>query len=466
VRRGLFWLAVVDLRQTWLRSSLAVLAIALAIIAVAFFVSQIDLRQAEVLAAYDEAGAATFVTEFEGVRADLIEALADSLRSLPGVRSVELPFSGVRLDVAADVSFLVFENEVQKEYLGATTSVLGVDRAFDPARDYYVDFHDMNPSAPRSVLGIPLIATSGTVRPPEDDEVVVASGVTDYVGVRPGAKATVDLVYEGVNPPIVHRLEGLRLIGTFDAVGPDQGRFDPFWRFAARGREVLTVRRPDAAEGVTTTLPVLLGDKVVREFVAEVEHELAARGIGQNRPLAPDRLAIRANSIADVPSVMATVNALLRRGLAEGCENPSTGSFCLRLPEHNNFQMALQEQKKLGAGGWFFVSLLLALVVVGAAGWQVQTVLAHWRDFGILQAVGFSRGQILRSYAIRLCILLAVSIGIAVLTAFLLPAGMGGSYAPLATAAILSVVAASLAALPVLLWPLVRPPAELIQVSA
>jgi hypothetical protein len=118
VRRGLFWLAVVDLRQTWLRSLLAVLAIALAIIAVAFFVRQIDLRQAEVLAAYEKAGAATFVTEFEGVHADLIEALADSLRSLPGVRSVELPFTGVRLNLAADVSFLVFENEVQKEYLG------------------------------------------------------------------------------------------------------------------------------------------------------------------------------------------------------------------------------------------------------------------------------------------------------------------------------------------------------------
>jgi hypothetical protein len=465
VRRGLFWLAVVDLRQTWLRSSLAVLAIALAIIAVAFFVSQIDLRQAEVLAAYDEAGAATFVTEFEGVHADLIEALADSLRSLPGVRSVELPFSGVRLNLAADISFLVFENEVQKEYLGARTSVLGVDRAFDPARDYYVDFHDMNPSAPRSVLGIPLIATSGVVRPPADNEIIVASGVTDYVGVRPGAEATVDLVYEGVDPPIVHRLEGLRLIGTFDAVGPDQGRFDPFWRFAARGREVLTVRRPDAVEGVTTTLPVLVSDKVVREFVADVEHELAARGVGQNRLLAPDRFAIRANSIADVPPVMAAVNALLTRGLAQRCENPSAGSFCLRLPERNNFQMALQEQKKLGTGGWFFLSLLLALVAVGAAGWQVQTVLAHWRDFGILQAVGFSRGQILRSYVIRVCVLLAVSFGIAVLTVFLLP-GMSGSYAPFATAAVLSVVAASLAALPVLLWPLSRSPAELIRVSA
>lgn len=464
MRRGLIWLAVVDLRQTWLRSSLAVLAMALALIAVAFFVSQIGLRQAEVLSAYEQGGAATLVAELEGVAVTEIEALADSIRALASVQSVELPLSGVRLDLAADVSFLVFENEVQREYLGARTSVLGVDRAFDPARDYYVDFHDMNPSAPRSVLGIPLLASSGTVRAPADDEIVVATGVTDYVGVTPGAQATVDLVYAGVNPPIVHRLEGLRLIGTFDAVGPDQGRFGPFWRLAARGREVLTVRRPDAAEGVTTTLPVLLSDKVVRDFIADVEHELAVRG--ESRPLAPDRLVIRASSIADVPAVMAAVKSLLGRALAESCENPTAGSFCLRLPERNNFEAALQEQKKLGAGGSFFVALLLALMAVGAAGWQVQTVLARWREFGILQAIGFSRSQILRCHAIRFFVLLAISIGIAALAALLVPAGTGGAYPPLVTAAIVSVVVASVAALPVLLWPLSRPPAELLRVSA
>jgi hypothetical protein len=46
-----------------------------------------------------------------------------------------------------DTSFLVFHNEQQQEYLGARTSVLGVDRSFDLARDYYVDFHEINPQA-------------------------------------------------------------------------------------------------------------------------------------------------------------------------------------------------------------------------------------------------------------------------------------------------------------------------------
>lgn len=464
--RGLLWLAIIDLRQTWLRSSLAALAIALAIIAVTFFASQLILRQAEVLAGYEAGGAATFVIEFEGVPMPEVEARADSIRLLGGVRSVEVPYSGVRLGLVADVSFVVFENEVQKEYLGARTSVLGVDPSFDSVRDYYVNFHDMNPSAPQSVLGIPLLAGSGAVRPPGGDEIAVASGVTDYVGVRAGAEATVDLIYTEADPPIVRRLEALRLTGTFDVAGPDQGRFDPFWRFVARGREVLTVRRPDAAEGVTTTLPVILNEEVVREFVAYVRAQLAARGAGPTRTLTADRLVIRANSIRAVPSVEAAVKTLLGRDLEEKCETPISGSFCLRFPERNNFPAALQEQSKVSTGGSFFISLLFLLIAVGTAGWQVQTVLARWREFGVLQAIGFSRGQILGCYAIRLCTLLAVSIGIAALATFLLPIGAGRSYASFSLAAGVSTIAASFAALPVLLWPLSRSPAELMRVSA
>ena len=84
--------------------------------------------------------------------------------------------------IVADTSFVVFENEKQQESLGARTTALGVDRSFDPVRDYYVNFHDLNPNAPRSVFGAPLLATSGTVRPPERSEVAVPSGVTEYVG--------------------------------------------------------------------------------------------------------------------------------------------------------------------------------------------------------------------------------------------------------------------------------------------
>lgn len=45
--RGLIWLAFVDLRRAWLRSLVIALAIAVALIAVTFFVGQMGLRRAE-----------------------------------------------------------------------------------------------------------------------------------------------------------------------------------------------------------------------------------------------------------------------------------------------------------------------------------------------------------------------------------------------------------------------------------
>jgi hypothetical protein len=63
VSRQLLWLVFVELRQAWLRPGLAALAIAIAILTVALFAGQIGRRQAEILAGYDEAGAATFVAE-------------------------------------------------------------------------------------------------------------------------------------------------------------------------------------------------------------------------------------------------------------------------------------------------------------------------------------------------------------------------------------------------------------------
>ena len=60
----------------------------------------------------------------------------------------------------------MFRNEQQQEYLGARTNVLGVDPNFDVARDYYVNFHDVNPKAPETVLGMPLLTTGGATRAP------------------------------------------------------------------------------------------------------------------------------------------------------------------------------------------------------------------------------------------------------------------------------------------------------------
>jgi hypothetical protein len=80
VSRGLLWLAFVDLGQAWLRSCLAALAIAAAILAVGFFAGQIELRRAEVLAGYEAAGAATFVVQLSGVADDQSGALGAGAR--------------------------------------------------------------------------------------------------------------------------------------------------------------------------------------------------------------------------------------------------------------------------------------------------------------------------------------------------------------------------------------------------
>jgi len=466
VHRGLLWLAVVDLRHSWLRSSLTVLATASAIVAVALFTREINLRQAEILADYEKAGATTFIAEFAGVPETEIGMLTDAIRSLRGVTSVAVPYNGVRLGLTADISFEVFQNEQQQEYLGARTTVLGVDKAFDPARDYYVNFHDLNAEAPKAILGIPLYGTAGIIGAPARDEVVVATDVTNYVGVRPTVDAIVDLIYSGTTPPIRRRFGPLRLVGTFDALGPDQQRFEPFWRLVARDREVLTVRRPDASEGVTTSLPIILNKEVVEEFLTYVRAELAARGNTVTQALVPNQFVIRANSIRDVALAETAVKSFLEQKLAEQCQNFDPESFCIRMPERNNFRAAMEEQKKVGTGGSFFISLLLALIAAGAAGLQIQTVLTRWREFGVLQTLGFSRVQILRWYAIELAAVLLGGVTVAALAGLILPSAFAGSTASFGLAAAISVVAAILAALPALLWPLWQQPAELVRLSA
>jgi hypothetical protein len=355
VSRALLWLVLVDLRQAWLRPVLAALAIAIAILAVTLFVGQVGLLRSKVLAGYEEGGAATFVVDLSEVPDGNVDMLANAIRTLGGVRSVEAPYSGISLGIVADTSFVVFQNEQQQEYLGGRTNVLGVDRSFDPARDYYINFHDLNPRAPQAVLGIPLVVTAGAARAPAPGEVLAASAMADYVGVQLDAQAAVELVYTGIEPPIVRRLNGLRLIGTFDVAGPDEGRFDPFWRLAAQGQEVLTVRRPNAPDTPVTTLPIILNSEVLRESLASIQRELNSRGLALLRLAKREELVIRANYVGEVPAVEADVKSLMhQRGLGEGCDLQRPLSFCLRLPERNNFQTALREQSKLGTGGAFF----------------------------------------------------------------------------------------------------------------
>jgi len=463
VRRGLVWLALVDLRRAWPRPGLVALAIALAVLAVTFFASHIELRRAEVLASYEAAGAATFVVQLSGIADKEIDSMASSLRALGAVSSVETPYSGIGAKIRADTSFLVFRNEQQQEYLGASTSVLGVDTNFDLARDYYVNFHDANSKAPETVLGMPLLITEGVDRAPDPHEVLVASGVTDYVGVQPGAEAIVELVYTGDKDPIVQRIDGLRLAGTFDLVGPDEGRFAPFWRFNARGQDVLTVRSEDTDTG-PTSLPVVLNEEVLRAFLSSIRDELARRGTAPADLPGRHQLVVRANAIADVPAAeAAVVQALRQLGLDQDCGGHSLRSFCLRLPERNNFRTALEEQNKVGTGGAFFVALLLGLIAIGTAGLQLQTVITHWRDSGVLQALGFTPGQIFQYFGLQLLIILTGGVAIAALVSLLLPAWSPASFL---AAAGLAAGAAILAAVPALIWPLSRPPAQLLRDTA
>jgi hypothetical protein len=66
-----------------------------------------------------------------------------------------------------------------------------------------------------------------------------------------GAEAIVEFGYSGPGEPIILRFDRLRVVGTFDMVGPDQGRFEPFWRLNALRQDVLTVR----AEAPTSASP-------------------------------------------------------------------------------------------------------------------------------------------------------------------------------------------------------------------
>jgi hypothetical protein len=263
--------------------------------------------------------------------------------------------------------------------------------------------------------------------------------------------------------PIIRRVDGLRLIGKFDMAGPDQGRFEPFWRFNAQGQDVLTVRAEAARIGITS-LPIVVNVELFRDFLSSVANELARRGSAAALLPPQDQLVVRASSIGNVSAAEAAVERLLRdRGLDRECDEQRGRSFCLRLPERNNFRSALEEQNKIGSGGTFFVALLLTLLAIGAAGLQVQSVLSRWRDYGILQAVGFTPGQVLAYYGLQFALVLTSGIAIAAIASVPLSSICATS---LILAAGLAALAAGLASLPVLLWPVWLPTAALLRDAA
>jgi hypothetical protein len=122
----------------------------------------------------------------------------------------------------------------------------------------------------------------------------------------------------------------------------------------ADSNRILDQGLPEDAGTGPTSLPIVLNIEVFRSFLSTIRHELSRRGAAPAHLPGRHQLVIRAKSIADVPAAEVAVEQLLRqRGLGEGCDGQSSRSFCLRLPEKNNFRMALEEQKKLGTGGHF-----------------------------------------------------------------------------------------------------------------
>jgi hypothetical protein len=132
------------------------------------------------------------------------------------------------------------------------------------------------------------------------------------------------------------------------------------------------------------------------------------------------------------------------------------------LPERNNFRAAVQEQAKIGAGGSFFIALVLAIGAVGTAGLQAQTVIRRWRAFGVLQAIGFTPAQVLGYHGIQLCLILLAGVAFAATVSIALPPALALSLPSATWATAIFVLSTIVATLPVLFWPLSRPPAELI----
>jgi hypothetical protein len=308
VHCALLWLAIRELRQAGLGPGLTALALTVTILAVSVLGRQIENQRTAILRGYEERGATTFVAELVGVTESEIEELVSAVRGLEGITSAEAPYRGSDFGLTADTSFLVFQNEKQQEYLGATTTVLGVTDKFDPSRDYYENIGPSTPWDRKTPLGIPLLVTSGTARAPAAGEVLIPTVVAEYVGIRADTRANVELIHHrNLGQPIVRRYDDLRVIGTFDTLGPDEGRFAPFWRFAARGRDVLTVRRPGNGSEMRTTLPVVVSVGLLRNFMTHMKEELKARGEGLH-PRDRGLLVIRATTTFDVTKAEGAVH--------------------------------------------------------------------------------------------------------------------------------------------------------------
>jgi hypothetical protein len=166
-----------------------------------------------------------------------------------------------------------------------------------------------------------------------------------------------------------------------------------------------------------------------------------------------------------VPTVQREVVALLETEAlrpAGEADPPGARTYRVLIPERNNFISAQREQRKVGTGGAYFAGLLLTLLAFATGGLQVLATLRRWRDYGVLQAVGFSPGQILMVYGGQLLLVLTGAILVAGL-AVLLSSRLAPSRGVFATSAALAALATLAGSVPALLWPMRARPAAMLK---
>ena len=116
------------------------------------FFDQVEQRRAELRSGYEQGGAGNLVAELSGVAGDEADALAEESRRLTGARAVEAPYNGGALQLAADDSLLVFGNARERKYPGGANGRSRSGCSLRPRPRLYMNFHDLNPKAPRAVV--------------------------------------------------------------------------------------------------------------------------------------------------------------------------------------------------------------------------------------------------------------------------------------------------------------------------
>src|SRR5947209_4726028 len=99
---GVAWLALTDLRRHWARALAAALIIGVGVLGAGFFADQASKQQTAVGRGYEQAGAASFVVELNGLSPPALADLLARVRQLDTVRLAAAPVSGLPGGIVAD----------------------------------------------------------------------------------------------------------------------------------------------------------------------------------------------------------------------------------------------------------------------------------------------------------------------------------------------------------------------------